>query len=305
VGSNEYDLPETISLVPERSRKDRLTMALLAVGVLGCLAVLAGAIMMTGSGSDDTSTAAPPLGRSVNERDTSVDTTVDDQDQRAVAEATVPATDTTTAETSEPDATVDDTDTTEVDEPDDTDDTGEKPPWGDAEEPVRYAIYQEGVVYLHGRIPTQEIIDEIVAKTGVVVGAENVVNEYTIDPDAENPDSSPLYVLDYIQFHPGSAELWPDFMPLVDQGLILLKTFPNVKMTVVGHTDGVGTDEANLALSAERIEVIFDYWRERGVADSQLIADPRGESEPIASNDTGEGRALNRRVEVNIEGLLD
>lgn len=70
---------------------------------------------------------------------------------------------------------------------------------------------------------------------------------------------------------------------------------------VVGHTDSVGSDEANQALSMKRAEAVRSYLVTHGVASEQVKAEGAGESMPISENSTPEGRATNRRVEIILE----
>lgn len=79
----------------------------------------------------------------------------------------------------------------------------------------------------------------------------------------------------------------------------LLK-YPGSSVTIVGHTDSDGTDAYNQALSERRARAASVYLQSRGVAASRITAVGRGETEPIATNATAEGKALNRRVEVAI-----
>jgi outer membrane protein OmpA-like peptidoglycan-associated protein len=79
-----------------------------------------------------------------------------------------------------------------------------------------------------------------------------------------------------------------------------LDKYPNTDIIVVGHTDAVGSDEYNLSLSERRANAAVNYLVSRGVARSRLRAAGRGESEPVAANDTDAGRQQNRRVEVAI-----
>jgi len=67
---------------------------------------------------------------------------------------------------------------------------------------------------------------------------------------------------------------------------------------VVGHTDNVGSDASNNTLSIARADTVRDFLEDRGVSRSRIEAVGRGEREPIASNDTADGRAKNRRVEI-------
>jgi outer membrane protein OmpA-like peptidoglycan-associated protein len=79
-----------------------------------------------------------------------------------------------------------------------------------------------------------------------------------------------------------------------------LKEYPNTDVVIVGHTDSVGTYDYNQQLSERRARAAADYLISRGVAASRIRASGLGETEPIASNSTEEGRAKNRRVEVAI-----
>jgi outer membrane protein OmpA-like peptidoglycan-associated protein len=79
-----------------------------------------------------------------------------------------------------------------------------------------------------------------------------------------------------------------------------LHKYPNTDLVIVGHTDGTGTDAYNQGLSERRARSAADYLGQQGVAGGRMRAMGRGESEPIASNETDDGRQLNRRVEVAI-----
>jgi outer membrane protein OmpA-like peptidoglycan-associated protein len=74
----------------------------------------------------------------------------------------------------------------------------------------------------------------------------------------------------------------------------------DVELLVAGHTDAVGTDDYNLALSQRRAKAAADYLLSRGMPASRINTSGLGESEPVASNDTAEGRQQNRRVEIAI-----
>lgn len=88
-------------------------------------------------------------------------------------------------------------------------------------------------------------------------------------------------------------------MPLVvDQLAEALKASPALRVSVEGHTDDVGTAEANLALSEARAKAVLAALQARGVAADRLQARGLGEGKPLGANATEEGRARNRRVEV-------
>ncbi|TBN49858.1 OmpA family protein [Pseudomonas sp. BGI-2] len=73
-----------------------------------------------------------------------------------------------------------------------------------------------------------------------------------------------------------------------------------VSIKVIGHTDGVGSDEYNQALSERRASSVAAYLLSQGLAPNKLTSEGKGESQPVADNDTDEGRAKNRRVELHV-----
>ena len=83
--------------------------------------------------------------------------------------------------------------------------------------------------------------------------------------------------------------------PVITQ---LESKFPNLKVDVSGHTDWIGTDAYNQALSERRANSVQQYLTGKGVKASSIQTHAYGESKPVAPNTTKAGRALNRRVEV-------
>lgn len=79
-----------------------------------------------------------------------------------------------------------------------------------------------------------------------------------------------------------------------------LDRYDNTDLVIVGHTDSVGSDDYNYRLSQRRAEAAAGYLRSLGVSSSRMTTVGRGETEPVASNDTDYGRQQNRRVEVAI-----
>ena len=79
-----------------------------------------------------------------------------------------------------------------------------------------------------------------------------------------------------------------------------LQRHPDVDVMIVGHADATGSDEYNMNLSYRRANSAAQYLQQQGVASARIETAGRGETEPIASNDTDAGRAENRRVEIAI-----
>ena len=94
------------------------------------------------------------------------------------------------------------------------------------------------------------------------------------------------------------ADIQPQFNPVLDDIGRTLAEFNQTTVQVVGHADSVGSDQYNQQLSERRARAVADALVQRGVSPQRIYVVGRGESQPIASNDTEEGRARNRRVEV-------
>ncbi len=173
-------------------------------------------------------------------------------------------------------------------------------------EPERQAIFRGGKVYLIGSVPSEEIGKVIEDKAAAVVGPDNVVNEYVIDPESVivPGSSAPLYVEDVVLFEFNSIEIARPFLPILDLGTLLLRQNPQASISVVTRTDAVGSEAVNLDVSTKRAQAVINYWIGKGVNPDQIVADPRGE-EGASEDDDEQTAALNRRAEFIITGLLD
>lgn len=99
-----------------------------------------------------------------------------------------------------------------------------------------------------------------------------------------------------VQFKLDTAELTDEDKLALDEVADNLRRLKFVSGTVVGYTDNTGTEAYNQALSERRAQSVATYLQSKGIAEGRLAASGAGESEPIADNDTEEGRARNRRV---------
>jgi outer membrane protein OmpA-like peptidoglycan-associated protein len=102
-------------------------------------------------------------------------------------------------------------------------------------------------------------------------------------------------------FDTGSAEIKQGFRSTMDKLADVIITYGKTSLTIVGHTDSVGSEANNQALSARRAQAVSDYLRSKNVNPLRLNALGKGESEPVASNATEAGRRANRRVEIFVE----
>lgn len=101
-----------------------------------------------------------------------------------------------------------------------------------------------------------------------------------------------------------STEIKPGFHSTMDKLANVLVRYGKTHLTVVGHTDNVGTNQYNQTLSERRSGAVADYLRAKGVIPQRLESVGRGETSPRATNATEEGRRLNRRVEIVVEPIV-
>ncbi len=103
-----------------------------------------------------------------------------------------------------------------------------------------------------------------------------------------------------ITFAFNDASLQPQFYPVLNDVARTLTEYNQTVVEVAGHTDSIGSDAYNQELSVRRANAVAAYLQSQGVMQQRLITVGAGESRPIASNDTDQGRAQNRRVEITL-----
>jgi len=102
-------------------------------------------------------------------------------------------------------------------------------------------------------------------------------------------------------FDPGKWQLKPGSTKVLVNALVGIKAKPGWLIVVAGHTDSTGDERSNQLLSLKRAESVREWMRDTGsVPESCFAVQGYGESRPVANNDTVEGRALNRRVDISL-----
>lgn len=106
-----------------------------------------------------------------------------------------------------------------------------------------------------------------------------------------------------ITFATNSADISSGFYPVLDSVALVVNEFEKTYVDVVGHTDSTGSREYNQQLSVRRAQSVAGYLQSQKVLPERLLTRGMGPDSPVASNDTPEGRALNRRVEIILTPL--
>jgi OOP family OmpA-OmpF porin len=108
------------------------------------------------------------------------------------------------------------------------------------------------------------------------------------------------FVFDHLNFDTASHKLTPESQPTVDNLIAILKCWPTMQVRLEGHTDNTGDAAANKQLSLDRANEVRDLLVTGGIDASRITTDGFGQDKPIASNDTDEGKAKNRRTELTV-----
>lgn len=118
-----------------------------------------------------------------------------------------------------------------------------------------------------------------------------------LDMDVKEVKVGGAYTINNINYNTNSAELLEESKRVLDEFAEYLKENPRMKIVIKGHTDNVGNEKDNLSLSHDRAFTVFEYLTNKGIDKQRLSFEGLGKSQPIASNETEEGRAKNRRTE--------
>src|SRR3984957_6911324 len=133
---------------------------------------------------------------------------------------------------------------------------------------------------------------------GLVLGA--LAGHYICDPIIQ-PPPPPVrqkLLLRGVHFDFNKSKIRPGDAAVLDEAASTLKANPNVTVNVNGYCDAIGGENYNLRLSDRRSDAVVDYLTRAGIPSSQLIPHGYGKTNFVATNDTAEGRAQNRRVEL-------
>ncbi|MCF8254697.1 MAG: OmpA family protein [Bacteroidia bacterium] len=154
-------------------------------------------------------------------------------------------------------------------------------------DPGSYAV---GVT-AKGYIPAEESLNLLTSQKGTTK---------VIELTQPKIEKGLVFKVKAVNFETGSDQLTASSYDILNNMAAMLKEYPQMVIEVAGHTDNVGDDKLNLALSQKRADSVKAYLTSKGVNAKQVTAKGYGESKPIADNTTEEGKLKNRRVEFSV-----
>jgi len=119
--------------------------------------------------------------------------------------------------------------------------------------------------------------------------------------EAPAPVEKPNFNLDNIQFEFNSFVLKTSSFAILDKAVAEMKKSPTTKFVLNGHSSAEGTPDHNMQLSIDRANAVKSYFINAGLNGSNFTVVGHGEKEPISSNDSEEGRMVNRRTEIKVQ----
>ncbi len=157
------------------------------------------------------------------------------------------------------------------------------------------------LIFPSGRAPRVEIIAKPRIGDQDGDGVPDDEDKCPNTPVGIEVNKAGCWVLKDLRFATGKAEILPQYTDELDRAVRVLKNNPEIEILIEGHTDSTGSYEINMALSRDRANSVLNYMVSKGIDKDRLTAKGFGSSSPVASNDTAEGRAQNRRVQLTVK----
>ena len=158
-------------------------------------------------------------------------------------------------------------------------------------------------VNLRGQIKNEALRQELVSHI-----ASNLTSSYNVKDaltimTSEQTNLNDTLAGRIIEFDTGSANIRPASTGLLDEIAQRIAALGNKTVEVIGHTDNAGNPNNNLILSRARAEAVKAYLIQKGITPERIITNGLGDAQPVADNETPEGRTRNRRIEFRIVNL--
>ncbi len=169
-----------------------------------------------------------------------------------------------------------------------------------------HAITSDSGIYV-ARLPKAKVYGVEINATGylyfldiVDLIGQDIDRQVVMDFFLKRIEVGTKVVLKNIYFETGKAILRPESYDALDQVFRFLENNPGMKLEISGHTDNTGSLRINQKLSRERAKAVVEYLLGRGIPEGMLVFEGYADTQPVATNDTREGRERNRRVEFKV-----
>jgi len=171
----------------------------------------------------------------------------------------------------------------------------------------RATLGADGRLVLTGSAPSWAVATKVLQYAGEKLpgGSAAIDNQLTWHPDAAPEiQSGDVVIPQAATFALGGNEIDAASEPLLDLAAQIMVDHPTVFAVVIGHTDDQGDEAVNAELASVRATAVVDYLVGKGVVPGQLVVAAAGEDDPLADNQTAEGRNANRRAEIRFKNFL-
>ena len=145
----------------------------------------------------------------------------------------------------------------------------------------------------HGVVPISQPV-EVQKEVRPVKEVDSAIEPTALSKAEPLPES--VFITLNVQFETGKANIQPKYHNDIKSVADIMREYPSTLAVIEGHTDSQGSDEVNQGLSASRAKAVAEYFMANMSAEFPVNHEGYGESRPVASNDSAEGRARNRRV---------
>ncbi|TCP07013.1 OmpA family protein [Caldimonas thermodepolymerans] len=159
---------------------------------------------------------------------------------------------------------------------------------------------QGNQVHLKGEVANEALRQQVASAMATRLNPTYTIRNALRVVASEQPLIDEVLRNRIIEFEPGSSVITPQGQRILDELLPTLVQLSARQIEVIGHTDSLGARDANIALSFARADAVKNYLVSKGITPSRIGVSGAGPDRPIASNQTPEGRARNRRIEFRI-----
>lgn len=161
-------------------------------------------------------------------------------------------------------------------------------------------VIEGQVLEIRGEVPSEAVRQQVITEMTQASGRQYTLKHQLKVVVPEQVLIDQALANRTVEFEPGSAVLTPSGAKLLDDMAKVLVQFKGRSFELIGHTDGYGARQSNVALSLARAEAVKTYLISKGLQAPNLKTRGLGPDQPIATNNTDEGRARNRRIEFKL-----